>query len=67
MRTAVCPLCGFFCAVLPDGTLVQHSEANLRILLCPGSRSPASGESRNPAAEAGRLRTGQGARARAPA
>jgi hypothetical protein len=54
MRTGVCPLCRFFCAILEDGTLVQHgtlvrhSGAELPFLLCPGSRSPASGESRDP-------------------
>jgi hypothetical protein len=48
MRTAVCPLCGFSCAVLPAGTLVQHAEARLPFLLCPGSRSPVSRENRDP-------------------
>jgi hypothetical protein len=67
MRTAVCPLCGFCCAVLQDGTLVQHSEAKLPFLLCPGSRSPASRASRDPAAEASWLRTDQEARAGATA
>jgi len=44
MRIAVCPLCGRFWSVLLDGTLVEHSEANSPALLCPGSRSQASGE-----------------------
>jgi hypothetical protein len=45
MRIAVCPLCGGFWSVLQDGTLVEHAEANCAALLCPGSRSKASGES----------------------
>jgi hypothetical protein len=53
MRTTVCPRCGFFCAVLPDGTLVQHAEVNLPFLLCPGSRRPASRENRDPAPKFG--------------
>jgi hypothetical protein len=48
MRTAVCPLCVGFWTVLQDGTLAQHSEARFSFLLCPGSRSSASGESRDP-------------------
>lgn len=43
------PQGGYFCSVLEDGTLVQHAEANLPFLLCPGSRSPASSENRDPA------------------
>jgi hypothetical protein len=41
MKSATCPRCGKSWSVLPDGTLVEHPQPEIRALLCSGSRSRA--------------------------